>query len=186
MQNIDRVKRNGRIKPSIFDYIISFGVLFFFIMFWLVASSLFLSHFLDYLLGNELIISNLIIFSVTFFLSTLVLIRSISMIPGRLRLHTIVENLNDNINKEAVVENALKRLQWTYYKVSDHEYHATTGYTIYSFGQEITILYFEDKILANSVDYKHALIFNSNKKNIAILKKVVHDILRNPPLEIKK
>lgn len=185
MQDINRVKRKGKINPSFFDNIISFGVLLFFIMFWLVISLLFLNHFLDYLLENELVVSNLIILSAAFFLSTLILIRSISMIPGRLKLHKIAENLNDNINKEAVIENALKRLQWIYYKVSDHEYHATTGYTIYSFGQEITILYFEDKILANSVDYKHALIFNSNKKNIANLKKVVHDILRNPPLKLK-
>jgi hypothetical protein len=170
-QNLNYIKLTGKVKIPIFDLALSYMALIFIVVLpWGFISSAALVVLVNGKLPIPFVSISSLIYSV-------LLITILLNISKKLRLHKVVEGIADGVSDRLIVK-ALKRLNWSYEKLSDFEYIASAGISWYSWGEIIRIIYYEDKIFINSIGKTSPITFGKDKRNVNKFKTEIINIIK--------
>lgn len=174
IQDIQRVRSTNKIKIPFYDRITSY----YYYCLIILLDTVLLLYLLNY---NTVVKTNpklTIILSILFIILTMVIFYSTTLIPNKYKLVSISSDTS-NINLDKAIKKTAKKLEWGYKKVNNNQYHLERYINFISWGEEIIIITFDNKLLANSFSEYHPLIYNFDKRNINSFKKTFYEIIEN-------
>jgi hypothetical protein len=95
----------------------------------------------------------------------------------KLKLQPVHENIS-SLNARNIILKALKTLKWDHNQISENEIVAFVPVSLFSWGEIVRVLYFDEKIFANSIGRTAPITFGKDRRNIRRLKDEISKIIQ--------
>ena len=165
-QEVKYIQKNGRIRIGILDLILSYLSLIFIVV---IPWVIWFAPTIYSIFQNRMPSYKSIIIAIVF---TTVLFLVIISINKKLRLEKIFK-YDDTIDIEQEILSCFKKLGWSYSKLSEYEYVASTPISWYSWGETIHLIFYDNQIFMNSMGKTSPITFGKDSKNLKDFQKLI-------------